>query len=558
MRLVALLLSLLLCSPAWATVNVVRFPSGTPVQVCQPSDTNSNCGGTTSLTIGTTPISSGTNTYLEYNNSGVLGEIPESTFLTSGSALLLDQTTPQTIINGTPIIPSINGSSAANGSLTLQGTSNATRTTSYLNLQPNGGNVGIGTTSPGQKLAIYYGNIRFDLESAPSDFSVALAGVPGNVTNGGHAYAVTFVTANGQTESNRDWASIVVSNNAVNGQVSLTSIPIGSTKVIARKLWRTPATSGQYGSQLQLLATINDNSTTTYTDNIADGSLGVSISGLNTTGGSIYYGSNLAMNINTLNTIFGEGAGSQGGGARGAIFGSGSGANLTYGVSNSLFGYNTGYSLTTGSNDTCIGELTCYYMTSGSANILVGVQAGNLISTGSNSVIMGVDAGTSLTGANGDIMFGYYAGANETASNAFYVNNSYEGSLANDKAYSLLYGTLSGSTGSLSGQQLTVNGTLNINGHIVTHGTAPTLTSCGSSPSIIGNDNAFTITVGGTATGCTATFATAWTNIPSCIVTNQSLSATNIMTYTVSTSAVTISQTALSGNVINVICEGYY
>jgi len=40
-----LFLSLLLCSPTWATVNVVRFPSGTPVQVCQPSDTNTNCGG---------------------------------------------------------------------------------------------------------------------------------------------------------------------------------------------------------------------------------------------------------------------------------------------------------------------------------------------------------------------------------------------------------------------------------------------------------------------------------------------------------------------------------
>jgi hypothetical protein len=33
-------------------------------------------GGASSLTVGTTPIVSGTNTYLEYNNNGVLGEIP--------------------------------------------------------------------------------------------------------------------------------------------------------------------------------------------------------------------------------------------------------------------------------------------------------------------------------------------------------------------------------------------------------------------------------------------------------------------------------------------------
>lgn len=40
------------------------------------------------------------------------------------------------------------GGTAANDDLTLEGTSSATRTTSYVVLQPNGGNVGIGTTSP--------------------------------------------------------------------------------------------------------------------------------------------------------------------------------------------------------------------------------------------------------------------------------------------------------------------------------------------------------------------------------------------------------------------------
>ena len=69
-----LLLSFLLCSTSWATVPVERFPSGTPVQVCVPSDSNSNCGGTTSLTVGTTTIANGTNGYVEYNNNGVLGE----------------------------------------------------------------------------------------------------------------------------------------------------------------------------------------------------------------------------------------------------------------------------------------------------------------------------------------------------------------------------------------------------------------------------------------------------------------------------------------------------
>lgn len=43
---------------------------------------------------------------------------------------------------------SLSGGTVANDDLTLQGTTNATRTTSYVILQPSGGNVGIGTSTP--------------------------------------------------------------------------------------------------------------------------------------------------------------------------------------------------------------------------------------------------------------------------------------------------------------------------------------------------------------------------------------------------------------------------
>ncbi len=56
----------------------------------------------------------------------------------------------------------IRGGSAANDYLILEGTTNATRTTSYVILQPNGGNVGIGTTSPGAKLQVAGGSILLD------------------------------------------------------------------------------------------------------------------------------------------------------------------------------------------------------------------------------------------------------------------------------------------------------------------------------------------------------------------------------------------------------------
>lgn len=54
--------------------------------------------------------------------------------------------------------PNIDGSNAANGDITIQGTSHATRTTSYLFLQPNGGNVAIGTDSALSKVTTLYGN----------------------------------------------------------------------------------------------------------------------------------------------------------------------------------------------------------------------------------------------------------------------------------------------------------------------------------------------------------------------------------------------------------------
>lgn len=59
---------------------------------------------------------------------------------------------PQTIT--LPSNAVINGGSAANDDLTLQGTTNATRTTSYVAIQPNGGFTGIGTATPDVALSV--------------------------------------------------------------------------------------------------------------------------------------------------------------------------------------------------------------------------------------------------------------------------------------------------------------------------------------------------------------------------------------------------------------------
>ncbi|MBS1198154.1 MAG: hypothetical protein H6R18_1939 [Proteobacteria bacterium] len=101
----------------------------------------------------------------------------------------------------------------------------------------------------------------------------------GNVDNGTHRYLVVFVTATGKTQAGTPSAVVTVVNKTINGKVALTDIPLGGSAVTAREIYRTVAN----GSAYLLLATLADNSTTVYTDNIADASLGAGAPSVNTT-----------------------------------------------------------------------------------------------------------------------------------------------------------------------------------------------------------------------------------------------------------------------------------
>lgn len=119
-------------------------------------------------------------------------------------------------------------------------------------------------------------------EVPPSAFTAALAATPiaGNVNAGVHRYLATFVTADGETQAGGVSAPATVVDAGVNGKVELSAIPIGGSLVTARKLYRTAAN----GSTYLLLTTLANNTATTYTDNIADASLGVQAPTTNTTG----------------------------------------------------------------------------------------------------------------------------------------------------------------------------------------------------------------------------------------------------------------------------------
>ena len=101
---------------------------------------------------------------------------------------------------------------------------------------------------------------------APATAPTAAAGATGLLA-GGYQYAVTFVTAYGETDFSPTSTVLTVTSK----QVNLTAVPVSSdTAVTSRKIYRT---NGTVAGVFYLVATISNNTATTYTDNMADSAL---------------------------------------------------------------------------------------------------------------------------------------------------------------------------------------------------------------------------------------------------------------------------------------------
>lgn len=101
--------------------------------------------------------------------------------------------------------------------------------------------------------------------SLPVAAITAATGAAGVIISTSARYVATFVDALGQ-ESGPSPLSPVLAVNLQ--QVNLTTIPLGGAGTTARKVYRLVVSS------YRLVTTINDNTTTTYTDNTADSQLG--------------------------------------------------------------------------------------------------------------------------------------------------------------------------------------------------------------------------------------------------------------------------------------------
>lgn len=113
-----------------------------------------------------------------------------------------------------------------------------------------------------------YWNANTVQQTAPDALNADAPTSGGAVTAGTHQYKVTFVYSNGQ-ESLASIASNQITTGSPNFTVPLTNIAIGNSLVVARNIYRT--TAG--GSTYLFLAQIADNTTTIYSDIIADEAL---------------------------------------------------------------------------------------------------------------------------------------------------------------------------------------------------------------------------------------------------------------------------------------------
>lgn len=212
-----------------------------------------------------------------------------------------------------------------------------------------------------------------------------------------------------------------------------------------------------------------------------------------------------------------------------------------------------------------------------SGNVLL--TSGNASTTGStahNSGSMTVRTGTPTgTGASGLITFstgnsttggntGAWSGGsgqetNGTSGNTGNVTLSSGTSTAgNSGNVTIAVGSAGGTSGTLN---LSLNGQVNTqftaNSHHNFQGTVPTVSACGTGPSIdsFASDTSGTVTVGTVAAAsCTITFASAYTTWNHCRVTSQGIVASLAYSYTLS--AITVTGTSLVGDLLDYDCDG--
>ena len=285
------------------------------------------------------------------------------------------------------------------------------------------GNVGIGTTSPSYKLDVF-GTSLTDAINTNVGFNISrveapdLSNTTATLATGTELplatmyYSITYYNAIGETERGGIVSILPTSGNQ---QVQLNNLPISSdSSVIGRKIYRNKSTDGSsYGA---LIATISDNTTTSYLDTLPESD---PVFSGHIFSRSIYAKANTTVNFVSVDdvrsmvldpnlTVFGYNAGQDiTRAAASTLIGYNAGANITYGSGNTLLGYNVGANITTGSQNVLLGDSAgSQTLSTGSYNIAIGPNT--LKTNGSHNVAMGYYTGSHLGSGSNNVLIGSY------------------------------------------------------------------------------------------------------------------------------------------------------
>ena len=313
--------------------------------------------------------------------------------------------------------------------------------------------------------------------------------------------------------------------------------------------WQVPDASnhptvlkGHYPGNWFLTPTVSCTGTCNNTFTVGTGYTG----GHNVLVGNKYFVSPLVTNPQ-YNTMMGDSGPSNfvTNASSNSFFGYGIANNLSNGGGNGVFGANAGAALTTGSRNNLVGEYAGTDVTTGNGNHVFADQAlagSTCITTGSDNMELGEGACVPTATASNQISIQnliYATGASTTGST---VGTGLVGIANSGPTATLTVGDGAGSA--TQGNHIAFVNT-----------TQPALTSCGGgSPALdaTGSDVAGTITEGSSATGCVLTFNKAFATAPHCTVSSSTGLAS--LTWTISTTLLTISNSSTSSGKVSYIC----
>ncbi len=238
-------------------------------------------------------------------------------------------------------------------------------------------------TTPKQPLDVS-GNINITQVVQPAN-TFTLTGTTGGALDDGavYKYSIAFVTAVGDTSCSGDTGGGTsgkeVTLAAGQNAVLIENIPVSvDPRVTGRRIYRSDG-GGSVATGGSIL--INNNTATSYTDLIADGSL-------STAYGTMYRKDNLTTRGIYVNNVL----------------------MAALNTWNSGLGYDILTHLTTGRENFALGKYCLHGVTSGNDNVGIGVNAYSEITTGNSNIGIGYSAGYLNTAGNNNVSIGDGAG----------------------------------------------------------------------------------------------------------------------------------------------------